>query len=128
MSPSQLAVPLLLALVAAACGPSGEVPPPKQPEPTLTAPQDEHKEKTHLATLVVESSPSGMPVLLNGKPSGKTPATIEDLPAGNYDVTYKDEANGDVTMPVALGEGEYRTIKHNVVPRADRPPPADAKH
>ncbi len=127
MSPSKLALPLLLGLLGA-CGPGGEVPPPKQPEPTLTQPEETPPNKTHLATLVIESSPAGMPVLLNGKPVGKTPATVENLDAGNYDVTYKDEANGDVTMPVALGEGEYRTIKHNVVPHADRPPPPDAKH
>ena len=130
MSRLQLALAATLSLAACfacACAPA-DVPPPKEPDPVLDAPPDEHRRAQTWATLDISSSPPGMPVMLNGKAIGKTPITIDKLPAGNYDVTYKDEANGDVTMPVELGEGEYRNVKHNVVPRADRPAPSDSKN
>ncbi len=107
-------------LFGAACTGTSDVPPPREPEPTLTAPHEAEKRKQHLGTIVIESSPAALVALLNGKSVGNTPITVDDLPAGNYDVTFKDEANGDVTMTVELGEGEYRTVRHNVVPRADR--------
>jgi hypothetical protein len=68
-----------------------------------------------------------MEVLLDGKPAGKTPVTLENLKPGSHDITYKDEANGNATYTVDLGEGEYKVQKHNVVPRADRDAPANAR-
>lgn len=120
---------LVLAIAAsAACEKSGDVPPPKEPELQQTPSEPEHPQAENWSTLVIESSPPGLAVELNGKPVGKTPLTLDKLKPGNYDVKYKDEANGDVTIPVELGEGEDRTVKHNVVPRADRPPPSNAKN
>jgi hypothetical protein len=132
MSPKKL---VLCLLVCAAC--SNDVPPAKQPE-TEVAPapppsEEPHHDKAHSAKLYIESAPQGMGVLLSGpgmdkKAVGKTPVLVENLGAGNYDVTYKDEANGDVTMPVQLSDGEDRNVKYNVTPRADRPAPSNAKH
>lgn len=56
--------------------------------------------------LVVESRPLGAAIAINGKPSGKTPLTINDLPPGEYRVTltlagYRDFAT---TVRVVAGE------------------------
>ena len=44
--------------------------------------------------------------------------TIDQLAAGSYEVTYVDPDNGNVTMLVDLAEGQYRVLRHNVVPKA----------
>jgi hypothetical protein len=118
-----------LFLIAALPGCGGpEVPPPKEPpQPTLDAPNPEPNEKALWATIVVESAPQGLQVLLAGKPVGKTPVTIDKLKAGSHSVTIKDEANGDVTQTIDVEEGGYKLWKYNVPPRADRPPPANAR-
>ncbi len=131
MSPKKLVLALLM---CAAC--ANDVPPAKEPGTEVAPPpssEEAHPDKQHSAKLYIESAPQGMAVLLSGpgmdkKAVGKTPVMVENLDAGNYDVTYKDEANGDVTMPVQLSDGEDRNVKYNVTPRADRPPPANAKH
>jgi hypothetical protein len=56
--------------------------------------------------LAVESRPRGAAVAINGKPSGRTPLTINDLPPGEYRVTltlagYRDFAT---TVRVVAGE------------------------
>jgi len=42
---------------------------------------------TPTGTLAIESRPAGAAVAINGKPSGKTPLTINDLAPGDYQVT-----------------------------------------
>ncbi|MSP25704.1 MAG: PEGA domain-containing protein [Myxococcales bacterium] len=105
-------------VVQGACTSTADVPPAKEPVPTLSMPDEGGRPKVHKGAIVIESSPANLVALLNGKKVGNTPLTVDDLSAGNYDVTFKDEANGDVTMTVELAEGEYRTVRHNVVPRA----------
>ena len=57
--------------------------------------------------LAVESLPTGASVTVNGKPSGTTPLTLNDLPPGDYRVTlismpgYRDFAT---TVRVVAGE------------------------
>lgn len=119
--------PLLLASLLAACGGAAK-PVPNEPEPTMTTTQSEPPAaKAMWATIEVLSSPPGMEVHLDGKSVGKTPITLDKVTPGMHDVTYKDEANGDATYSVEVGEGEYKTQKHNVVPRADRAAPANAR-
>ncbi|MBM4360211.1 MAG: PEGA domain-containing protein [Deltaproteobacteria bacterium] len=129
MSVQSFLVPVALssALLVGCGAPQADLPPPKVAEPTLTQSQPEPPRKEHLATIEVLSSPAGMEVLLDSKPAGKTPVTIENLQPGSHDVTYKDEANGNATYSVEVGEGEYKVQKHNVVPRADRDAPANAR-
>jgi len=79
------------------------------------------------ATIEVLSSPAGMEVLLDGNAVGKTPVTLDKVAPGSHDITYKDVANGDATYTLEVGEGEYKTQKHNIVPRADRAAPANAR-
>ena len=118
---------VLIATQAVGCGKWAGVTEAKLPVPVLAEAELEPQNKELWATIVIESSPRGMAALLDGKPVGKTPISVDRLKPGRYDVTIKDEANGDVTMNVQLGEGEYRTVKHNVVPRADSSAPASAK-
>lgn len=103
------------------------LPPPKVAEPTFSTVEPQHQQNELLATIVAQSSPTGALVLLDGKPVGKTPVTVGQLKPGSYDVTFKDEVSGDVTMNVQLAEGEYRTVKYNLVPRATTDAPASAK-
>lgn len=79
------------ASASAAAGRSGAI----SPKPAVST-----------GTLAVESRPPGAAVAINGKPSGKTPLTINDLPPGEYRVTltlagYRDFAT---TVRVVAGE------------------------
>lgn len=130
MSSLHIALPaVLIATLFVGCGgQTADLPPAQVAEPTLTQPEPLPKDKVHLGTIEVLSSPAGMEILLDGKPAGKTPTTLENLQPGMHDVTYIDEANGNATYSVDVGEGEYKVQKHNVVPRADSEAPANARH
>lgn len=110
---------LLTSCTLLACAAQPTVPAPTQPtaNPTLTANQPPETVE-HKGSIEVQSSPAGLAVLLDGKPKGKTPMTIDQLAAGSYEVTYVDPDNGNVTMLVDLAEGQYRVLRHNVVPKA----------
>lgn len=126
-NPALVASSLLASLLVACSGGTGNAP-PREPEPTMAASEPEAPPaKAVWATIEVLSSPAGMEVLLDGKPVGKTPVTLDKVMPGSHDVTYKDAANGDATYTLEVGEGEYKTQKHNVVPRADRAAPANAR-
>ena len=56
--------------------------------------------------LSVDSRPAGAAVTINGKPSGKTPLTIDDLPPGDYRIvmTMPGYRNFATTVRVVAGE------------------------
>ena len=57
-------------------------------------------------TLAVESRPAGAAVTINGKPSGSTPLTINDLAPGEYQIvmTMPGYRNFATTVRVVAGE------------------------
>ncbi len=57
-------------------------------------------------TLAVDSRPSGAAVTINGKPSGSTPLTINDLAPGEYQIlmTMPGYRNFATTVRVVAGE------------------------
>jgi hypothetical protein len=57
-------------------------------------------------TLVVESRPAGAAVTINGKPSGTTPLTINDLAPGEYRVVMTLPGYRDFTSTVQVVAGE----------------------
>ena len=72
------------------------------------------------AGLIIASTPS-TDVLVDGKPAGKTPVTVEGLATGMHEVTFLGPDGDNVTMTVELGEGQYQRVHHNVVPKASEP-------
>jgi hypothetical protein len=56
--------------------------------------------------LAVESRPRGAAVAINGKPSGRTPLTINDLPPGEYRVTLTLAGYRDIATTVRVVAGE----------------------
>ncbi len=105
-----------LAFLWVGCASKPEIPPPKDPAPTIDA-NPVPKDVEHLGGIVIEGSPPTK-VLLNGKPAGTTPVTVENLAAGSYEVTYIDEENGNATYGVELSAGQYPTVRHNRIPKA----------
>ena len=57
-------------------------------------------------TLAIESRPTGAAVTVNGKPSGTTPLTLNDLPPGEYRIvmTMPGYRNFSTTVRVVAGE------------------------
>jgi hypothetical protein len=99
-----------------ACGKPPAVPEPPAHEPELEeiAPQ---MDLSHASGLIIASTPS-TDVLVDGKPAGKTPITVEGLATGMHEVTFLGPDGDNVTMTVELGEGQYQRVHHNVVPKA----------
>ena len=56
--------------------------------------------------LTVESRPVGATVTVNGKPSGNTPLTINDLPPGDYRVTLSLSGYREFATTVRVVAGE----------------------
>jgi hypothetical protein len=59
-----------------------------------------------VGTLAIESQPPGAAVLVNGKPSGTTPLTINDLAPGEYRVTMRLKGFRDFATTVQVVAGE----------------------
>jgi len=106
-----------LAALAACTDKPPQVPDPEavvDVSPTLDEPPQE--DLSHSSGVIVVSSPPTR-IKVDGKDVGMSPVTVEDLSAGEHEVTFED-AGGDVTMTVDLGEGEYQKVHHNVTPKA----------
>ena len=56
--------------------------------------------------LAIESRPTGAAVAVNGKPSGTTPLTINDLPPGDYRVTMTLDGHQPFATTVRVVAGE----------------------
>jgi hypothetical protein len=54
-------------------------------------------------------------VLVDGKPSGRTPIKKIKVTPGSHDVTFDDDVGGPRTMSVSVNPGEYQVVK------SDRP-------
>ena len=74
--------------------------------PRPSTPATLGKPAVSTGTLVVDSRPPGAAVTINGKPSGTTPLTINDLPPGEYQVvmTLPGYRNFTTTVRVVAGE------------------------
>ena len=70
---------------------SEEPRPPQQPEfaQALTDPVAQEPASAVLSTLVVNTTPPGVDVLIAGEVIGRTPLEVPDLAAGSYDVTLR---------------------------------------
>ncbi|MBW2459235.1 MAG: PEGA domain-containing protein, partial [Deltaproteobacteria bacterium] len=71
--------------------------------------------------IIITSDPS-FEVMVDGKKVGKTPLTIENLPAGTHDVTFIDPEGGNATQTVELAEGEFKKAHY-----ASSPDSSDAR-
>jgi len=70
------------------------------------APASAAKPAVTTGGLSIESRPSGAAVTLNGKPSGTTPLTINDLAPGEYRVTMRLAGHRDFATTVRVVAGE----------------------
>ena len=105
-----------LALLCVGCASKPEIPPVKEPTPTIDV-NPVPKAVEHLGGIeILGSSPTK--VLVDGKPAGTTPVTVENLRVGTYEVTYIDEVGGNATHSVVVAEGMYPTVTHNRIPKA----------
>jgi hypothetical protein len=97
------------ASASAPSGRSGETAPAARTgtsTPRPSTPASLGKPAATTGALAIESRPAGAAVLLNGKPSGTTPVTINDLAPGDYRVTMtlKGFQNFATTVRVVAGE------------------------
>ena len=74
--------------------------------PRPSTPASLGKPAVTTGTLAVESRPAGAAVTINGKPSGSTPLTINDLAPGDYQIvmTMPGYRNFTTTVRVVAGE------------------------
>ena len=79
------------------------------------APEEPQAKIDDYGTLDILCEPP-TPVLVDGKPVGKTPITNYKVAVGSHDVTFADEQGGNRTMTVKIEPGDHRTVK------SDRPP------
>jgi len=106
------------AMLATGCG--GDKVPPKEPEepyvdPMLAGDPPENRSLEGQAGLIINSSPEGMEVTVDGEKRGKTPLTVEKLNSGTHEVVFADH-DGPVTLTVDLGEGEFKKVHHSHSP------------
>jgi hypothetical protein len=89
----------------------GDLPPIDTPtNPTGT------EEPPPQADMILSAPPTQ--ILVDGKAVGTSPVTVGKLKPGTHDVTFVDEENGNVTLPVTLAEGEFRDVVLNLPPKA----------
>ena len=91
--------------LAASPGPAS----PKPPEggvPRPSTPATLGKPAVSTGTLVVDSRPPGAAVTINGKPSGTTPLTVNDLAPGEYQVVMTMPGYRTFTTTVRVVAGE----------------------
>lgn len=74
--------------------------------PRPSTPASLGKVAVSTGVLAVESRPVGASVTVNGKPSGHTPLTINDLPPGDYRVTMSLPGYRNVATTVRVVAGE----------------------
>jgi hypothetical protein len=92
---------------------------PEGPTERLTAPAAAPVVKTttlpatnaNTGRLEIETQPAGARVLLDGKPAGESPLTIDRIPAGRHTVTFVS-ASGSVKRTIRIESG--RTAKLDV--------------
>jgi hypothetical protein len=78
---------------------ASEVPRPSTPA-TLGRPTSSN------GALIVDSRPAGAAVTINGKPSGTTPLTLEDLPPGEYRIVMSMPGFQNFSTVVRVLAGE----------------------
>ena len=74
--------------------------------PRPSTPASLGKPAVSTGALAVESRPVGATVTVNGKPSGNTPVTINDLPPGDYRVTLSLSGYREFATTVRVVAGE----------------------
>lgn len=97
------------ASAAAPSGRSGTTAPSARPGPTAprpSTPASLGKPAAATGVLAIESQPAGAAVLVNGKPSGTTPTTLNDLPPGEYRVTMTLKGFREFATTVRVVAGE----------------------
>ncbi|HVE84805.1 MAG TPA: serine/threonine-protein kinase [Myxococcales bacterium] len=93
--------------------PDGPPPPPQQQSSSRSRPPRKvaSAANAQLATLVVESVPQGQ-VRVNGRPCGKTPVTVRNLPPGDVKIEVFDPQGGfSKTETGTLDPGQTLTRK-----------------
>jgi len=92
-----------------ACTKKENVPEPQEPyvDPALTVDPPPENNLKNSAGIIITSDPP-MEVIVNGKKVGKAPLTVENLPAGEHEVTFIDPEGENATQTVELGEGEFK--------------------
>jgi hypothetical protein len=74
--------------------------------PRPSTPASIGKPAVSTGSLAVESLPTGAAVSVNGKPSGTTPLTLNDLPPGDYRVTLSMPGYRDFATTIRVVAGE----------------------
>lgn len=115
-------------LVVAGCKGSGGKSDPNEPDEPYTNPLLEGGDEPpttsmeNQAGMIIQSSPSGMEVRVDGKSVGSTPVTVDNLSEGEHEVIYVDPKDGNVTYTIDLVSTEYKKVHH-----AQSPDASDAK-
>ena len=91
--------------------------PPADGRSPLTSGGEEPKNADLTCGLKIISAPP-TEILVDGKAVGTSPVTVEHIGCGAHDVTFVDEENGNVTLPVELQTGEFQEVHQNLPPKA----------
>jgi hypothetical protein len=65
----------------------------------------------------LQSVPDGASLMVNGEYRGKTPLTINDLPAGTYNVTFSRFGSSPLSTPVKVEQGKVSEVHATLIPR-----------
>jgi len=89
-------------LAAEAAAPPRPSPPPRPSAPAATG----RPAAAATGSLTIDSRPAGEAVTINGKPSGTTPLTVNDLSPGEYSIlmVMPGYRNFSTTVRVVAGE------------------------
>jgi hypothetical protein len=65
----------------------------------------------------LQSVPDGASLMVNGEYRGMTPLTINDLPAGTYNVTFSRFGFFPLSTPVQVEQGKVSEVRATLLPR-----------
>ena len=65
----------------------------------------------------LQSVPDGASLMVNGEFRGQTPLTINDLPAGTYNVTFSRFGFLPLSTPVQVEQGKVSEVRATLLPR-----------
>ena len=90
---------------------------------TLGKPYVEVDAPQQNGAMEITSSPSGAIVKLNDQYRGRTPLTLNDLPAGTYSLSFSLDGYHDFTTPARVEAGSISEVAATLVPVTATPVP-----
>lgn len=107
---------MAVGVLVGCAGKSSDLPPADDPAGLDVEGPQGHAEDPVGSIQVLTNQPTK--IMIDGKPSGEAPVTVDNILEGTHDVTFIDEVHGNVTMQVEVIAGQTSAVSYNPPPKA----------